>query len=137
MPEAAREALLSRDKEALAAALAQLTPEEQQAVMTALSVSAGLPESDSEQEARQQIQEILSNFEPFLQAVAAAARGGDTQLRAEIEERLRELDEKGWRIADAVRRIWEGQRDAEVLTAELDEQDAALVRRVLELVDAL
>jgi hypothetical protein len=47
---------------------------------------------------------------------------------------LPKLEEKGWRIAEAVRRIWAGERDPEALTAGLDEQDSALVRRVLELV---
>ena len=46
---------------------------------------------------------------------------------------LPKLEENGWRIAGAARRIWAGERDPEALTAGLDEQDSALVRRALEL----
>lgn len=90
---------------------------------------------DSEQEVDLQMQEVLSNFEPLLQRIAAAARG-DEQQRAEVEELLPQLEENGWRIGGAVRRIWAGERDAEALTEGLDAQDSALVRRVLELLGA-
>jgi len=36
-------------------------------------------------------------------------------------------------IAGAVRRIWAGERDPEALTAGIDPNSAALVRRALEL----
>ncbi len=49
-------------------------------------------------------------------------------LRGEIEPVLARLD---WMLADAVRRVWAGERDAAALTEGLDEQDSALVRRVL------
>jgi hypothetical protein len=77
--------------------------------------------------------EALAKFEPTLQDIAAVARG-DQSKREEIEATLLKLEEKGWRIAEAARRIWAGERDPEALTAGLDEQDSALVRRVLELV---
>ncbi len=78
------------------------------------------------------LQEILGKFEPLLQAIAAVARG-DQSNREEIEATLLKLEENGRRFAEATRRIWVGERDAEALTAGLDEQDSALVRRVLEL----
>jgi uncharacterized membrane-anchored protein YhcB (DUF1043 family) len=68
-------------------------------------------------EGERQKAEILAQFEPLLQAIAAVARG----------------DQSKRHIAEAARRIWAGEREPETLTARLDEQDAALVRRVLEL----
>jgi tetratricopeptide (TPR) repeat protein len=78
------------------------------------------------------MQAMLREFEPLLQDITAVARG-DQGKREEIEARLPKLEEKGWRIAEAARRIWAGERDPEALTAGLDEQDSALVRRALEL----
>ena len=80
------------------------------------------------------MQEDLPNFEPLLQGIAEVARG-NSESRAEIEEILPQLEEKGWHIASAAQRIWAGERDADALTAGLDEQDAALVRRALELLE--
>jgi hypothetical protein len=73
-----------------------------------------------------------SQFEPLLQGIAAVARGDD-RPRAEIEAALPQLEENGWMLAGPVRRIWAGERDAVALTAGLDAQDAALVRRILAL----
>jgi tetratricopeptide (TPR) repeat protein len=75
---------------------------------------------------------ILQQFEPLLQAIAAVAQGDETD-RAEIEAVLPQYEEKGWHIADATRRIWNGERNAAALSMNLDETDAALVRRMLAL----
>jgi tetratricopeptide (TPR) repeat protein len=83
-------------------------------------------------EAGRQVQEVLSNFEPLLQLVAAGARG-DAHGREVVEGLFPELEEKGWHIVEAVRRVWEGERDAEAVAGGLDRDEAALVRRVLEL----
>ncbi|HEX8920786.1 MAG TPA: hypothetical protein VF766_04880, partial [Pyrinomonadaceae bacterium] len=133
LPEAVREAFLSGDKATFDAAIAQIVPEQQQAAMAAIEAAAKQMGFDPEQEGEHQMQEVLSNFEPLLQGIAAVARG-DSQARAEIEESLLEVEEGGWKIADAVRRIWAGEREVDALTAGLDEEDSALVRRVLELV---
>lgn len=79
--------------------------------------------------------QVLQQFAPLLQAIANVARGDATQ-RAEIEQVLPKLESQGWQLSAPVARIWNGERDAESLTAGLDEQDAALVRRILELVGA-
>jgi hypothetical protein len=91
-------------------------------------------EFDTSEEAARQGQEILRDFEPLLQSIAEVARGNAEQ-RAEIEEVLVKVQENGWQIFSAVQRIWAGERDAEALMVGLDEQDAALVRRVLELME--
>jgi len=77
--------------------------------------------------------QVLQKFEPLLQGIAAAVK--DEGLRAQIEPVLADLEQKGWRLTEAAHRIWAGERDAEALTAGLDTQDTALVRRVLELLD--
>jgi hypothetical protein len=89
----------------------------------------------SEQDADQQLQGVLDASEPLLQGLAEVARG-DEQHRAEIEAQLPQLEANGYHIAGAVQRIWAGERDAEALTAGLDAQDTALVRRALELIEA-
>jgi len=58
---------------------------------------------------------------------------GDASERDEIEEALTELEAQGWHLSAAVQRLWAGERDAEVLTAGLDEQDALLVLRIGEI----
>jgi len=90
----------------------------------------------SKVEREQEIARILQQFDPLLRAIAAVANG-DERERKEIEELLPKLQEGNWQISDAVQRIWNGERDAESLTQGLDEQDSALVRRVLEYVDAM
>jgi len=76
--------------------------------------------------------QVLQQFEPLLQGIAAVAKGDDSQ-RAQIETLLPQLEENGWKLTEAVQRIWAGERDAEVLTAGIDGNSAQLVRRILEL----
>jgi len=59
---------------------------------------------------------------------------GDTAQQDEIELELADLETKGWRPSEAVRRIWAGERDETASTAGLDAQDTGLVRRVLQIV---
>ena len=67
----------------------------------------------------------------LIAAIAASARG-NAEARAEVEARLPRLEEAGWEIAAATRRIWAGERDWHALVKDLDGQDALLVLRVLE-----
>ena len=64
-------------------------------------------------------------------AIAAAALG-DAQAREEIEAALPELEERGWKIAAATRRIWAGERDWHSLAEGIDRNSALLILRVLE-----
>jgi hypothetical protein len=76
--------------------------------------------------------QVVQNFTPLLEAIAAVARGDDGP-RAQIEAELPQLEENGWELTDAVHRLWAGERDPAALTAGLDDQDAALVRHILQL----
>ncbi|HYA98873.1 MAG TPA: hypothetical protein VED37_01515, partial [Ktedonobacteraceae bacterium] len=67
----------------------------------------------------------------LIAAIASAAQG-DEQAREEVEGKLPGLEERGWKIADAIRRIWAGERNWDALAEDLDSQDALLVLRVLE-----
>ena len=78
-------------------------------------------------------QQVLEEFAPLLEGIAAAAT--DAGLRTEIEALLPQLEEKGWRLSDATRRIWAGERDPAALTVGIDGNSAALVRRALELLE--
>jgi tetratricopeptide (TPR) repeat protein len=75
----------------------------------------------------------LIRFEPLLRTIAAVARG-DGAGRAEIEQRLADLQTKGWLLAEPTRRIWAGERDLATLAQGLDVQDTALVARILQFV---
>ena len=78
--------------------------------------------------------QVLTKFEPLLQGIAAAVVM-DEGLRSQIEPVLANLEQHGWRLTEAVHRIWAGERDLEGLTAGLDEQDSAIVRRLLQSLD--
>ncbi|MGZ3627822.1 MAG: hypothetical protein ACXVDN_09155 [Ktedonobacteraceae bacterium] len=53
-------------------------------------------------------------------------------MQEAIEAALPQLEENGWKIAAATRRIWSGERDWDSLVEDLDIQDALLILRVLE-----
>ncbi len=69
--------------------------------------------------------------------IAAAARG-DVPAREALEPVLPELEKHGWRIADAARRIWAGERNWHMLVEGLDNvEDALLILLVLETIASL
>jgi hypothetical protein len=59
---------------------------------------------------------------------------GDEVARALAEAVLPQLEQAGWRIAEAARRIWAGERDMAALTEGIDPNSAVLVNRILRLV---
>ncbi|MDW8215393.1 MAG: tetratricopeptide repeat protein, partial [Roseiflexaceae bacterium] len=123
LPPAVRAALEAQDQRAFNAAVAALPPEEQQRIGTILQALAGAVS----------LPDPLAPFEPLLAAIASVARG-DAEQRPAVEAALAELETKGWMLRAPVTRIWQGERDLASLIAGLDEQDAALIRRVLELI---
>ena len=70
----------------------------------------------------------------LIAAIAVAAKG-DEQARKAIEEELPDYEVNGWHIADATKRIWAGERDWQALVEGLDNQDALLIKRVLETIE--
>jgi hypothetical protein len=77
------------------------------------------------------MERALREFEPLLQAIAAAV--DDEEARSEIEPVLASIEENGWMVREAAYRIWAGERDEAALTADIDPNSAQLVRRVLAL----
>jgi hypothetical protein len=76
--------------------------------------------------------QVVQNFTPLLEAIAAVARGDDGP-RTQINAALPRLEENGWHLTDAVHRLWSGERDPAALTAGLDPNSAQLVRHILQL----
>ncbi|HEU4323180.1 MAG TPA: tetratricopeptide repeat protein [Roseiflexaceae bacterium] len=86
------------------------------------------PEQPSSNTAR-----VIQQFLPLLGDIALAAHG-DEVARQLVEAVLPLMEQSDWRITNAVRRIWAGDHDAAALTQGLDEQERALVLKVLRLV---
>jgi len=129
LPPGLRAAVEESDAEALLKALDSLSADER-----AMAVQR-LKEIGIDMKDRSDNEEMVNNLLPLLEAIAAVALGQtDDDERLEIEQELEWGEQHGWHLRDVAHRIWAGERDGEALTAGLDEQDAALVRRVLELI---
>lgn len=128
LPPAIRGALERNDLEGLQYALTALPIAEQQIVFERL-VAAGIIRDAADDNTAD---EALHQFDLLLRDIAAVAMGDSTN-RAEIEVALTDLEHKGWQLRAAVHAMWAGQRDLTALTDGLDQIDARLVQRVLEL----
>jgi hypothetical protein len=127
MPAPIRAAIECGDTTALAAALDELPSDQSEAIVQQLQ-DAGIIGTSS----RPDMQQVLENFSPLLQGIAAVARG-EQDLRDQIEAALPQLEQNGWQLTDAVHRIWAGQRDPDSLTANVDSNSAQLIRHILDL----
>ncbi len=78
---------------------------------------------------------IDQQHDVLIQSIAAAARG-DSAARATVEKALPQLEENGWRITDATRRLWAGERDWHSLCEGITANSALLILRVLESINA-
>jgi hypothetical protein len=65
-----------------------------------------------------------------VQAVVAACEGS-VEARREIKALFPQFEEGNWRIVDAIKRIWNGERDLDALTDGIDRNSALFVRRIL------
>ncbi|NWG21091.1 MAG: tetratricopeptide repeat protein, partial [Chloroflexi bacterium] len=126
LPPAIRTAIEAGDVTALTAALRALPSDEAASIIEQLQ-RAGIIGTQPAQD------NTVSRFEPLLAAIADIASGDESQ-RAEVETLLAKLEEKGWHLTEPVGRIWQGERDPASLTAGLDAQDTALIRRLLQLI---
>ncbi len=130
LPEAVRAALEQGDAPALQAALDALPVAERNALVEQLR-RAGVIRTEARP--RPDMDRVIQQFLPLLGDIALAAHGDET-ARLLAEAMLPGLEQRGWRLADAARRIWAGERDAAALTEGLDEQDSALVQQIMRLV---
>jgi hypothetical protein len=131
MPEAVQQAIKAEDVPALTAALAALPPQQAQAVEAQLR-AAGIIGGKS---AGPGMDEVLSRWDALLHGIAAVAVG-DNSPRAQLEELLPNLEQRGWQLMGPVMQLWRGERDAAVLTAGIDPNSARLVQRILEFIAA-
>ncbi|HEX8454871.1 MAG TPA: NB-ARC domain-containing protein [Longimicrobium sp.] len=89
-----------------------------------------------QQRARQQAELLALQQQQIAEWVhSIAASVAEASLRAEMDQALATLEQKGWKLRNPVRRLWAGERDAARLTEGLDEQDGAIVRQILQLVN--
>ncbi|MBP1468983.1 tetratricopeptide repeat protein, partial [Candidatus Chloroploca sp. M-50] len=127
LPPAVRSALAQQDNDAFEAALAALPEAERQQVMVDLSALQAHAVRASQQ------QDPLERFAPLLAAIAAVANG-DEGPREEVTAALVQSEQQGWMLRGPAERIWAGERDRAALVVGLDDQDAALIERVLALI---
>ncbi len=78
---------------------------------------------------------VLADFDELLQ-VAADAAIGTPGARESVEQVLAQIEADGWRLTEPLRRIWDGERNADALTADIDANSALLIRDVLRRVAA-
>ncbi|NTW02763.1 MAG: tetratricopeptide repeat protein, partial [Oscillochloris sp.] len=114
LPPAVRGALERGDGPGLQFALDALPIAEQQVIYERL-ITAGIISDASEDQAKNAIQQ----FEPLLQAIAAVARG-DQSERTDVEAALEDLERKGWNLRRSVLKIWQGERHPGPLLYNLD-----------------
>lgn len=74
---------------------------------------------------------MLDEFSPFIGNVIAAAFG-NRFARTQVEEAFNDLQQKGWKLADPVRLILEGERNPTRLTSGLNDNEALIVREILK-----
>lgn len=87
----------------------------------------------AEQQRAQQLALQQQQIAGWVHSIAATV--AEASLRGEMDQALEVLEQKGWKLRDPVRRLWAGERDAARLTEGLDEQDGAIIRQILQLVN--
>lgn len=131
IPAAVKAAIEVQDAAAFQCAMDELLPEQAEEVRRQLEevgiIGTG-PAGGSDFEA------LLQEFEVLIQAIAAAT-GEDESQRSQVLETLEKLDQAGYHLEQAVRRIWAGERRAAGLTEGLDPNSARLVVHILGRID--
>lgn len=129
-------AFRSGDPDAVEAALHALPPDEQvrfHEAMDALLVEAGL---HTEEEVAEEEDDILDTFGDLIDDIADVALSEDEDgLREEVEEELEDLEENGWNLLEAVRAIWDGERDEDSLCDDLPEEECSIIAAILAQID--
>jgi hypothetical protein len=77
--------------------------------------------------------DLRARLEPHLPLVAAIiAATAQPQLRSELDPVLEQMRQHGWdNLTGAVRRILDGERDANALAASLDDEDSLIIHAIL------
>lgn len=134
LPPTIAQALMEENPEALQAAYDDLPPTEQEQVGRTMMLIQALAENNNgDAGLSTRGEDIIAAFDPLLSAIATVALGDDAP-RADVEDTLQQLAGNGWQLITPTQRIWAGERDEASLVADLDESDALLVSRILELI---
>ncbi len=75
--------------------------------------------------------QIDQQFGSLLPAFATAK--DNLEALAQVEEILPDLEAQGWHLTQALYRVWAGEKDWQKLSEELDDQEALVILRVLEI----
>jgi site-specific DNA-methyltransferase (adenine-specific) len=131
IPSAVKAAIEAQDAAAFQCAMDELPPEQAKEVRRQLE-EAGIigtgPAGWTDFEV------LLQEFEVLIQAIATAA-GGDEAQRRQVLETLEKLEQAGYHLEQAVRRMWAGERYAAGLIEGLDPNSARLVVHILGRID--
>ncbi len=131
IPAAVRAAIEAQDAAAFQCAMDELSPEQAKEVRRQLE-EAGIigtgPAGWTDFEA------LLQEFEVLIQAIATAV-GGDEAQRSQVLETLEKLEQAGYHLEQAVRRMWAGERHVAGLIEGLDPNSARLVVHILGRID--
>lgn len=73
----------------------------------------------------------IKGFEPVIQAIVAATNGNE-EAKKQIEAMFDQFIAGKWLIVDAIKAIWSGERDVNILTDGIDVNSALIVRRILQ-----
>ncbi len=112
---AMRNAMARGDEVAFHQALEVLAPEERQAAL-------------------QILHSLQSEYMATLLIAIARIAIGETIERNSVEKALDALETRGIRLRKPVQRLWNGERDVVILTEGLDENEAVLIQRILEMI---
>ena len=136
LPSSVQEALSLDGDDALGAlrdALSDMAEDDATAILEKLTDAGiiGVHDGDGPD-----TEKILRESAPLFRDIAAVAQGqADSSVRDNIASVLPKFEEQGWKLTDAVHRIWEGERDMDTLTAGIDSNSAQLVQAILEMLD--
>ncbi|MBD3167981.1 MAG: hypothetical protein GF307_00765 [candidate division Zixibacteria bacterium] len=82
--------------------------------------------------------QYMEQLMPLLSDIAKIANGeGDGNSRINVEEAIKQIDQSGGQLWEPVHQIWDGERDADKLTADLDEASTRLVMYILRLIEVI
>lgn len=61
-----------------------------------------------------------------------AAALGHEQAKTAVAAVFDDLTANGWQLANPIRRIWQGERDEQSLSSDIDANSALIIRAILE-----
>ncbi len=129
LPIGVRLAVMEGNPQALQSALAALPPEQAEYFLEQLNETGLLDAAGQASDVQ-----VMDDLEPMLHAIAAAARDA-SMPRRQAEDFLAYLEGQGLHFGEAIRQLWEGERDATILCQGLGGREAVIVQGILDLIE--